>query len=279
MLAKYPTLISSDASLSRVPRKVAGIIGLAARKKPKRLRGITPESIFEPCGTFLTAGYQEGITVRSDEAQGSHAILEARLPAENTGNRAELIPLSRYLLEGKFSYFHTPMSYSFDLFLHDSSLRDRAYQCLAQWHGVPNILLGGRHRHAPFLLGIANGEYFCVSAATSNLVPRRTGNRDALSGLQRVRRISLKAAQDDVARWVSWRLDVCWCYTGQHGWWRLFRDGSLLAHDTGPNCYNEVRGAPYFQFGVYRLPQKKYFERNSEVFTARSYRNIRISFL
>lgn len=53
----------------------------------------------------------------------------------------------------------------------------------------------------------------------------------------------------------------------------------MVAKDEGPNCYNEFRGAPYMQFGIYRLGRLQKRPQNPEPHNKRHYRNIRISLL
>lgn len=273
------SLVESQRSIGRLPKALLGSLGLAKRYSLSSRR--TPETgkIFGPGGRFLLVGYTRGLSTNDCMHSGHSKVLQSRLQASEASARAEFIPLSKYLLEEKFSIFHVPLVYEFEVKLDGRSLRDPADQSIAQWHGIPNRLLGAPDRHAPFLLAIVKGRYTCISAASSRLAPKLDKTGDALSGLQRVRRIDLSDPACDTDRWVNWRFEVRWSFAGDCGWWRLYKNYNLIAEDFGPNCYNELRGAPYFQFGIYRLGRHGILAKNTEPNNERSYRNITIGML
>lgn len=274
------SLIASHRSIRRMPKTFLSSVGLNKRHGISSRR--TPEDgqIFGPGGRFLMAGHTRGLTIGAPENPDHPTTLEAHLPSDVPTYRAELIPISKYLLEEKFSFFHVPLVYEFEVKLDGPSLGDPANQSIAQWHGIPNRVLGSpRNRHAPFLLAIIEGRYSVISAATRKLSPKVDASGDTLTGLDRVRRVELHAPKDDIGKWVRWRLEVCWSYKGDQGWWRLYKNGNLAAEDTGPNSYNEFRGAPYFQFGIYRLGRNLKRPQNPEPHNKRSYRNVSIRLL
>ena len=273
-------LVDSHRSLKRLPGTFLGHVGIRKRHGITRRR--TPETgeIFGPGGRFLKAGHFQGLFSEDPDHPAQPQVLQTQLPGNIPAYRAELIPLSQHLLEEKYSFFHVPLSYEFDVRLDSGSMGDPANQCIAQWHGIPNRVLGApQNRHAPFLLGIVEGRYTCVSAATRKLAPKVDASGDTLTGLDRVQHFDLHDPAEDLDVWVRWRLDVCWSYQGNTGWWNLYRNDILMAEDKGPNCYNELRGAPYFQFGIYRLGRHLVRPENPLPINKRSYRNVRIRLL
>ena len=58
----------------------------------------------------------------------------------------------------------------------------------------------------------------------------------------------------DKGQWVDWVFNVHWSWHSD-GRMKIWKDGSVIAERTGPNCSNDERG-PYTSFGVYKWPWK-----------------------
>ena len=200
-------------------------------------------------------GWLPGIGVVASPTDPTQSVLRTLLPREaSAGCRAEVIPepvLDHN--ESLFARFHVTYRYTFRAFLpHDYAGDADSGDCLAQWHGIPDRLLGERYRHAPVLLGIERGRYFLVIVASARLVVP-PGRADDPARYDRFVRVDLGPVAPDLGRWVSWEAEICWSYADDGmGSFALRRDGELLHRAEGPNCYNDLRGGPYLKLGVYK---------------------------
>lgn len=167
-------------------------------------------------------------------------------------SRTEVIPHRvKGFMEGMFARFHQEYSYSFGMFLPEDYTPYERGECFAQWHGIPNRVLGEAYRHAPVLLAMGSKGYFIVICSSSKLVTP-AGDHDDDGRYDKVVRAELGPIDGDLGRWVDWKVEVRWSYQEDGmGYLKLFKDGKLLIHDVGANCFNDLRGGPYLKLGVY----------------------------
>ena len=202
-----------------------------------------------------TDGWFPGVGVVASPTDPARTVLGTLLPREAAaGCRAEVIPEPVFgHSEGLFARFHVTYRYRFKAFLPGDYAGDAdSGDCVAQWHGIPDRLLGERYRHAPVLLGIEQGRYFLVIAASARLVvPPELADDPAR--YDRFVRVDLGPVAPDLGRWVSWEAEIRWSYADDGmGSFALRRDGELLHRACGPNCFNDLRGGPYLKLGVYK---------------------------
>lgn len=186
--------------------------------------------------------------------------------------RAEVVPLWGQLRESKFPPYGQDISYSFSFKFSKDTIKTGNYS-FSQWHGVPNKFLGERDGRPPMLIGISKGNYFLATRASRKLVMQSPKTGQLLKRFDMEMFIDLGRAECDAEKWVEWCLQARWSYKDD-GHFRLLKDGVMLVERSGQNCFNDLRGAPYMQFGVYKLRSDDVCESWPEV--AFSYRDLKI---
>ena len=103
------------------------------------------------------------------------------------------------------------------------------------------------------LLAVEKGRYFFVIAASRRLHLPKPRSGPVGRSYDRFLRYDLGPVDPDVGRAVAWQLNVCWSFRNNGiGKTILMKDGKTIVNDKGANCFNDLRGAPYFKFGVYQ---------------------------
>jgi len=181
-----------------------------------------------------TGRYALRVELRRDDkviARGKRA--ELRLFAEKTPN------VERWY---KVSYF-LPNDYK----------SDSMYEILAQWHEMPDRILGEDWRSPPLSLLTQDGKWkFRILWATDPVNTNRT-----ISGTK-----MLDLGEVQTGRWVEWVFHLHFSHQ-EDGFLQIWKDGKQIVDEHGPNYYNDRKG-PYFKVGMYKSGWVKTF-RKSEV--------------
>jgi len=101
-----------------------------------------------------------------------------------------------------------------------------------------------------------SGPQLALYVIGEDCVLRKRWDRDPDDGASEIRHADLWRGSllADRGRWIDWVLRVRWS-KGADGSLELWKDGTSLVRDTGPNCYNDGGDeAPYFKFGIYKWP-------------------------
>jgi hypothetical protein len=209
---------------------------------------------------------------------GDAAVAEGGLidipPLGPTKRSEGIFEGAAHLCEGRFAPLHVPVRYAFDLRLLPISGELGCWESLMQWHGVPNHWLGDRNCHPPAMLMIRDDRLRFAIRASARLVRngwKRAGPRGV--PYDRRRGIDLGPAAEIVGRWTHWEIDFVLSYDGAEGRISIRRDGALLAEDAGPNCFNDLRGGPYWKVGAY-VGKTREDGRGGYAFWPRQYRDL-----
>ncbi len=134
--------------------------------------------------------------------------------------------------------------YGFSIFLPDGYVSDKIWEIVAQWHGYPDFDIGEDYRNPVMALSTNGGKWGFVS--------RWDAKRNTFEGGKRsyggTKTYDLGRYRTGV--WTDWVVHVRWSY-GADGILEIWKDGSRIVKQDGPNAFNDRRG-PYFKMGLYK---------------------------
>jgi hypothetical protein len=185
------------------------------------------------------------------------ARLEIRRDGHGGGARAEVVPIAvRGHYRGSYPRYHEEYWYRFSIFLAADWEVDDTPESIAQWHDVPDLLLGEGYRNPPLAIVLRGARVLIESRWDASLVtaseaPGRPLRYDGDWA------IDIGDVHDLVGRWCDWTFCVRWEWASDGGGYvRVWRDGALVVDRAGPNCFHDLRGGPYLKLGPYKWPWK-----------------------
>ena len=121
-------------------------------------------------------------------------------------------------------------------------------ESIADWHSRPDrwageTAMGG----APLSIRIEGREWNIRVRWDSRLITRDK----EIEGQEIIWR-----GPYEKGKWTDWVVSVKWSFNDD-GRIEIWKHGEKIVDRTGPNAYNDVRGAPYFKFGVYKWAWRK----------------------
>lgn len=134
--------------------------------------------------------------------------------------------------------------YAFSIFLPAGWPVEPLPVTLAQWHAVPDVLLGEASNPPPFRLLTEDGQWVLAGIWDSKRVSRLWFTTFVPDGhtLKRIGPV-------DEGRWTDWQFHMRWSY-GDDGLVEAWKDGELIFRREGGNAYNDAF-APYLKVGLY----------------------------
>jgi hypothetical protein len=160
--------------------------------------------------------------------------------------------------------------YAFAAFLPAEYPVEASFDNIAQWHDMPDFLLGESWRSPSLKLMVRNGRWIFSHRWSAAKVNRFLWERE---GRGQREECDLGAVEN--GKWVRWEFDILWAWNEQ-GRLRITRDGREVLRQQGPTAYRDWRG-PYFKIGMYK-PQWTQKTANSSVQERRiCYDNIKVS--
>ncbi len=191
------------------------------------------------------SGFQEDI-----EGDGEYEIVTVPEPVRagkysckyvlRKARRVELVPRRCTAPVGSERW------YGFSIFIPaDWVANRRKDEVVAQWHASPDRDKGEPWRSPPLAVRTkGNGwEVTCIWDSKPLSIPRVEGSTTIWRG--------------NIAkgRWTDWVFHVRWSY-GDDGLVEVWKNGELLKHREGPNCYND-KGGLYFKWGIYHTLENR----------------------
>ena len=133
-------------------------------------------------------------------------------------------------------------TYSFDIFLPNEYINDSIWEIVAQWHGVPDV--GEAFRNPVLDLKTTGGRWEIQSRWDSKPQTDISGDNiyDGSSTWDLGPYIK--------GEWCTWLFEIQWAHSSD-GFINIWKNGRLICHRTGPNCFNDAIG-PYFKSGLYK---------------------------
>jgi hypothetical protein len=135
--------------------------------------------------------------------------------------------------------------YAFETCLPNDYLKDASGDNIAQWHDLPDFLLGESWRSPSLKLMIRDGRWLLSHRWSSAKVNRFLWERKARDSGEEV---DLGPAEN--GKWVRWEFRVFWAWDA-HGRLQILRDGHSVYRKQEPTAYRDWRG-PYFKIGMYK---------------------------
>lgn len=135
-------------------------------------------------------------------------------------------------------------SYGFSVFIpNDWKADDLSMESIAGWHSRPDFVLGEtRMGGAPLAIRIDGKEWNIRVRWDSRLITY-DGQVEGQSIVWREPYVK--------GKWTDWVVAVRWSFKND-GRVEIWKDRKKIVDRTGPNAYNDLRGAPYFKFGIYK---------------------------
>jgi hypothetical protein len=187
--------------------------------------------------------------VKSPSREGDYATkitLNRTDPDVKSSKRAEL--------RLKSTKLHNHYWYTFSTFFPNDWKASSAKVTFAQWHCVPDKLLGESGRSPPLSISVVNEELKIVlywdSTKVNKSVFYRSNNEVPIWSGPLLR-----------GQWIDWVVHVRWSYQ-EDGFLEIWQNKNLVAQRSGPNTYNDWL-APYFKIGVY-IPSWKNSKPNQK---------------
>lgn len=132
--------------------------------------------------------------------------------------------------------------YSFSIFLPDDYEADeKSREIVAQWHDIPDFILGEQWRAPSLALITTDGKWFISQKwDTNRITPKK--NKETKSR-------AIDVGSYTRGSWTDWVFQVKWSHQSD-GFLRVWKNGKLVVNETGPNMYNDILG-PYLKVGIY----------------------------
>ncbi len=135
--------------------------------------------------------------------------------------------------------------YAFETCLPNDYPADPSADNIAQWHDMPDFLLGESWRNPSLKLMIRNGRWLLSHRWSSAKVNRFFWEKNARDAGEE---IDLGPAEN--GKWVRWEFRILWAWDAG-GCLQILRDGQSIYRKQGPTAYRDWRG-PYFKMGMYK---------------------------
>ena len=135
--------------------------------------------------------------------------------------------------------------YAFEACLPDDYVPEAAVDNIAQWHDLPDFLLGETWRSPSLKLMIRDGRWLLSHRWSSAKVNRFLWERMGRDANEEV-----DLGEVEKGKWVRWEFRVLWAWDDR-GRLRILRDGRSAYRKQGPTAYRDWRG-PYFKIGMYK---------------------------
>jgi hypothetical protein len=171
-------------------------------------------------------------------ARALEVTLHSDDPPVKAGKRAEL--------RRKGTFQAVRYRYAFSLFVPESWAAIPQQATFAQWHSVPDKLLGEASRGPPLRLAIRNGAFEMVGQWDADLISNGWLRQDDATHRRGQFRWS---APLERGRWIDWRLEVRWS-PSVDGYVALWKDEARVYLRQGPVGYRDLFG-PYLKIGLY----------------------------
>lgn len=131
--------------------------------------------------------------------------------------------------------------YAFSILLPRGFVADSSAEILAQWHAVPDFILGETWRVPPISLQVEKGIWFVVIHWASS----ELNDNKSISGSKRIYIKSVK-----VDNWEDFIFHIKFSYKSD-GLLELWDNNNKVFSYSGPNCYNDKSGI-FFKTGIYK---------------------------
>jgi hypothetical protein len=131
--------------------------------------------------------------------------------------------------------------YGFSNYLPADFVSDPLAEKIAQWHDVPDFVIGESWRSPPISFGIVNDHYYIQMLWATNAINTdltRSGEKKADLG------------QVDRSRWNDWVFHIKFSYKSD-GIMEIWKNKVKIFSYYGPNSYND-QSYPYFKIGIYK---------------------------
>ena len=135
--------------------------------------------------------------------------------------------------------------YAFETFLPNDYPPDPSEDNIAQWHDMPDFLLGESWRSPSLKLMMRDGRWYLSHRWSSAKVNRFLGEKRARDAGEE---IDLGHAENGM--WVHWEFRVLWAWDDR-GRLQILRNGQSIYQKQMPTAYRDWRG-PYFKMGMYK---------------------------
>lgn len=135
--------------------------------------------------------------------------------------------------------------YVFETCLPNDYPTDASGDNIAQWHDMPDFILGETWRNPSLKLVIRDGRWLLSHRWSSVRVNRFFWEKEARDTSEEV---DLGVAEN--GRWVRWEFRVLWAWDDR-GRLQILRDGRSIYRKQVPTAYHDWRG-PYFKIGMYK---------------------------
>jgi hypothetical protein len=135
--------------------------------------------------------------------------------------------------------------YAFDTCLPNDYPADASADNIAQWHDMPDFLLGESWRSPSLKLMVRGGRWILSHRWSPAKVSRFFWEKQARDTGEEV---DLGPAEN--GQWVRWEFRVLWAWDAR-GRLQILRDGHGLYSKQVPTAYRDWRG-PYFKIGMYK---------------------------
>jgi len=146
--------------------------------------------------------------------------------------------------EDKKAIFGEDYWYQFSVYLPASYTPDNVWEIVAQWHAVPDTVLGETWRNPVLSLSTTDGKWGIRNIWDSKPNTFVNHNRK-YDGVE-----DFSAGEYQTDKWVTWKFHIIWSHLDD-GVLEVWKNDELVATRYGPNCFNDKIG-PYFKLGIYK---------------------------
>jgi Polysaccharide lyase len=135
--------------------------------------------------------------------------------------------------------------YQFEAYLPGDYAPEAAADNIAQWHDMPDFLLGETWRSPSLKFIIRDGRWALSHRWSSAKVNRFVWEREARDTHEEI-----DLGRVEKGRWVRWEFRVLWAWD-DHGRLQVLSEGHTIYRKQAPTAYRDWRG-PYFKIGMYK---------------------------
>ena len=201
----------------------------------------------------LSGGGEYAISEEHARSGNQSLALQLQRTNDSGAFRAEIIPrMEQGFHKESYPYIGGEYWYSVSIRLAQDWEFELDRESIMQWHGAPDRILIEFDRNPPLAINVEGDRYTLDKRHDDQL---RSSKNAAGVGSYNVdlQRIDIGSASEDRGRWVDWLIHVRWAAgESDQGFVEVYRDGVLAARLDGPNCYNDLRGGPYWKLGLYK---------------------------
>jgi hypothetical protein len=131
--------------------------------------------------------------------------------------------------------------YGFSNFLPAGFVADPLAEMIAQWHDVPDFVLGESWRSPPISLEVINDHYYVHTLWSASVI-----NTDLTRDGEKI----FDLGPVDKSQWNDWVFHIRFSYRPD-GIIEVWKNKVKVLTYNGPNSYND-RSYPYFKIGIYK---------------------------